>query len=188
MKKNIFLNIFLFAILILAGCNQKSANINMEPLPNKPAPVVAPTNIRAEELTSDLNDDILAQNALKNFFTNLNAKNYAKAINYIKLLDKNTQETLSDGNKLEESWENYESFSLLANKSDRAKLLEDYCSRWDTCLKAKIIASKKISEAEYQITVRFAFDNGRPYKGDYNYPVKKINGLWYVARGPLYHP
>lgn len=200
--KKIILPAFLFlGVLFLAGCAQKPAGIpnvsekskdaasapEGQILPSNIAPI--PVDFRGGELSENKqNNEMFAKKALESFFANLSEKNYVRALAYLQLLDKNTPETLSIGDKLEESWENYESFSQIADKSDRAKLLEDYCSHWDTCLPAKIISTKKISDEDYQISVQFTKPDGKKYEGTHLYPVKKFNGLWYVARGPLYHP
>lgn len=192
MKKIAALGFVALGIIFLAGCGQKQANNNTpisEPQKQAQSAQIAPiTENDTENQTVQKDDATQAKESLENFFLYLSTKNYNNAIKYLKLLDKNTPDTLQIANKLEESWENFESFSAIADKNDRAKLLEDYCSRWDTCLKAKIISSKKTSNAEYQITVQFTKSNGEAYPGNHQYPVRKIDNIWYVMRGPLYHP
>jgi len=174
MKKFLTISLIFFGIIFLAGCEKQSV---------KTTPVVNNSPKQDESET--------AKNALINFFDYLNRNEFEKALTVFNLDDPNN------------SWEGLESFSLPEERSNKAKVLENYCKAVGTCLEANVLEIKEVTSGEYNLVVQFLKSDGNifiqgpccgeteetmPSINRFDFRVKKINNTFKVLTPPVYMP
>lgn len=167
---------FLFLGMALSGCSNPSSNKNI-------------VNNNQDESTK-------AEDALVSFFTYLSNQDFEKALLLLEL-----DELELDGST--NSWKSLENFSLPEDRSDKAKVLKRYCEAIGTCLKAKVIETKKETDDAYNLVVQFQNTDGStfvlgpccgateeemPPQDRFDFKVRKINNVFKVATPPIYVP
>ncbi len=184
--KKVFTVILFTALVSLTGCNSQTPtvnNVNPEPTKTEEAPAV---NLSEIEATTD--EGSLASTALISFFDLLSTQKYDQALALFAPKD---------------GWETLENTSPEEEKTDKAKVLANYCQAMGTCLKAAVLETKKGTDDEYLLTVQFQNTDGTtfilgpccgatekemPSKDKFEYVVKKINGNFTVLTPPVYKP
>lgn len=173
MKKTLLIICFIFLGLTLSGCNNISQNEN--------------TNQNIQEKDGFKKAEL----ALVSFFSYLSDQKFEKALTLFELEDSTN------------SWEGLESFSLPEDRNNKAKVIERYCEATRTCLKAKVIETKKETSDTYNLLVQFlnidgsifvlwpccgASEQEMPSQDKFNFKVKKINNIFKVTTAPIYVP
>ena len=128
------------------------------------------------------------QDALTTFFDYLSKNDFERAI------------LLTDENN-SEFWDSVGIYGQEA--TEKAKILENYCRATQTCLKAKVLATKAAANGEYDLTVQFINNDGTTYvfgpccgateeempsKDQFDFTVKKIGNNFKVMTPPMYRP
>lgn len=148
-------------------------------------PTVTPTSLSPMQSSLPAaTDEEQARNALLSFFSNLSTWNYSEAVRYF-------------GGDISSS----------TRPQDPSETLDDYwnynCKQLHCLAVAAITDIEQVSKDEYMFYTVFVNPDGSRFEigaccgGDpaatppiwqFAYPVKKINGVWKVMRGPLYTP
>jgi hypothetical protein len=135
-----------------------------------------------------VDEAIIAQHTLINFFNNLNEWKFTEALKYF-TINKETRENLDIYNP--------------DGEIKHINIIENYCQATLTCLPVIIVWTTKIDDNEYRYQVQFQKQDGSifilgpccgateeemPTKDTFEYTVKKINGTFKVITPPLYIP
>jgi hypothetical protein len=136
-------------------------------------------------------ESAIAEKTLVAFFNSLSQNKFADAV---KLFSTSTTD-----------WESLKVYSP-TEETDSAKILEQYCSATQTCLKAKVLSAKQVADYEYNLVVQFfnkdgslyvfgpccgATEEEMPSKREFEFTVKKVGGekgKFEVVTAPLYRP
>jgi hypothetical protein len=154
------------------------------PLDTKPPLTLTPLAVLQPSNSADTEEE-RARDALLTFFSGLSAQNYEEAAPYY------------GGEKIEYARE------MMPNET-LAEYWAYICSTLLQCLPvAEITNTEQVSNNEFIFDVVFMQPDGRRFEigaccgGDpaasppvwqFAYPVKKINGIWKVMRGPIFTP
>ena len=175
MKKYLLIAVFLFIGIAFFGYNNFSSNEN-----------------GADKTGSEQDELMRAEETLVSFFAYLSNQDFEKALSLFELSDDPAN-----------SWEGLEIFSLPEDRNDKTKVLKNYCQATGTCLKARVIETKKEYNDTYNLVVQFqnaddsvfvlgpccgATEEEMPPQDKFNFKVKKINNVFKVATAPIYVP
>jgi len=142
-----------------------------------------------EETTENLQtEEELAKKTLINFFNYLEKGDFNNAL---KLFH-------------QDDWGELDSFTILSEQGNKAKVLENYCNAVGTCMKAEVLSvTAKKSNVQYSFVVQFiqgdgsvyvfgpccgATEESMPSQKQFTFEVKKIDGIYKVITPPLYRP
>ena len=196
MKKKLLITAFLLLGIALSGCDKPSSNENtpktdQETIITHQEIEQAKKQNESAKTISKQDESTNAEEALVSFFTYLSNQDYKKALTLFELDDPAN------------SWEGFASFSLEEDRSDKAKVLKNYCEATGTCLKAKVIETQKGTNDTYDLVVQFlntdssifilgpccgATKEEMPSQDKFNFKVKKINNIFKVTTAPIYRP
>lgn len=137
-----------------------------------------------------------AAKVLVDFFNFLDKKEYAQALKLFSPVDQST----TDANF---AWKQMQVYSPTDQKNSKEKDLEYYCGGTGTCLPVEILAFTEKAQGDYLFRVQFREKNGEimsygPFGGmteqesipetQFEFEVRKINGVFKVITAPLYRP
>lgn len=197
MKKYLLITAFLLLGVTLSGCSNPSSSENTtktdqeKKIDKQEIGQPKKQNESNKTTTSIQDESAKAVEVLVSFFAYLSNQNFEKALTLFELDDPAN------------SWEGLENFSLPEDRNNKAKVLNNYCEATGTCLKAKIIETKKENDDTYNLVVQFQNTNGSifvlgpccgateeemPSRDKFDFKVKKINNLFKVTTAPVYRP
>lgn len=142
-----------------------------------------------QALFPESNESREAENTLIRFFTFLSEEQFEEASALYS----------SD----ESDWEELIIYTTEGEKNDKAKILENYCSATQTCLRAEVLKITTESEGEYSLLVQFrntdesvfvadpccgATAEEMPSQSRFEYTVQKVGSRFEVATPPVYRP
>ncbi|MBU1118883.1 hypothetical protein KKH43_03310 [Patescibacteria group bacterium] len=166
------------ALLIFVGCTNPFQKNEGEQVQQK-----------EEEKVVEVDNEQEARDALVNFFNQAHEGYYEEA-----------WERFDPDKK---DYELMESMSAPEERSDKVRVLQNFCEKLETCLEVRIVNSRKVSSDEYIFDIQFINDDGSiyvlgpccaeteetmPSEDQFAYQVKKKDGQFKVISTPLYHP